>query len=345
MSETSLPASNVSLEDCNHLSYAAWQPGYLTGGVHHNLIAVICINSISAIAAILSNALVVAVIATKQQLRTLYNILLACMGATDLLVGMLVQPLFVVSEIKHLNGFAPFCALDTVVSVTSYGFCLASVGHLVLISVERFVFIKLPLRYEEIATENRMIVGVLTVWVVSASFSITMIMMASRNELVENQPLLTIFELLTAFIVFVYIAVIVYTCVVVLLESQRQKRRMQTHQLSAEETQQLRKNHKAAYTFTIIVTGLLFSYMPTLVLNIYAAISNDWVEPHLLYVISSWSFTSVLLGSLLNPLIYFWRIATLRRAFLDFMHIGTVRPQQDNQPHLSREAWSVANTN
>lgn len=139
MSETSLPASNVSLEDCNHLSYAAWQPGYLTGGVHHNLIAVICINSISAIAAILSNALVVAVIATKQQLRTLYNILLACMGATDLMVGMLVQPLFVVSEIKHLNGFAPFCALDTVVSVTSYGFCLASVGHLVLISVERYV--------------------------------------------------------------------------------------------------------------------------------------------------------------------------------------------------------------
>ena len=49
-----------------------------------------------------------------------------------------------------------------------------------------------------------MIVGVLTVWVVSASFSITMIMMASTNELAENQPLLTIFELLTTFIVFVY---------------------------------------------------------------------------------------------------------------------------------------------
>lgn len=280
MSETSLPASNVSLEDCNHLSYAAWQPGYLTGGVHHNLIAVICINSISAIAAILSNALVVAVIATKQQLRTLYNILLACMGVTDLMVGMLVQPLFVVSEIKHLNGFAPFCALDTVVSVTSCGFCLASVGHLVLISVERFVFIKLPLRYEEIATENRMIVGVLTVWVVSASFSISMIMMASRNELVENQPLLTIFELLTAFIVFVYIAVIVYTCVV-LLESQRQKRRMQTHQLSAEETQQLRKNNKASYTFTIIVTGLLFSYKPLNLCLIYTQ----------LYQMIGWSLT------------------------------------------------------
>ena len=189
-----------------------------------------------------------------------------------------------------------------------------------------------------------MIVGVLTVWVVSASFSITMIMMASTNELVENQPLLTIFELLTALIVFVYIAVIVYTCVVVLLESQRQKRRMQTHQLPAEETQQLRKNNKTAYTFTIIVTGLLFWYMPTLVLNIYAAISNDWVEPHLLYVISSWSFTSVLLGSLLNPLIYCWRIATLRRAFLDFMHIGTVHPPQDNQPHLTKEAWTAANT-
>ena len=172
MSQFTENAEHESSEVCHHLtcSYRAWQPRYLTDSVYNNLAALISINSLSAITAILLNSLVIIVITTKQQLRSLYNIPLACLATTDLLFGVLVQPLFVASEMKHILGIGPFCALDTVLAVVSYGVCLTSISHLVLIGVERYVFIKLLLRYVDIITEKRITAGVLSGWAVSASF-------------------------------------------------------------------------------------------------------------------------------------------------------------------------------
>ena len=170
MSQFTENAEHESSEVCHHLSYRAWQPRYLTDSVYNNLAALISINSLSAITAILLNSLVIIVITTKQQLRSLYNILLACLATMDLLFGVLVQPLFVASEMKHILGIGPFCALDTVLAVVSYGVCLTSISHLVLIGVERYVFIKLLLRYVDIITEKRITAGVLSGWAVSASF-------------------------------------------------------------------------------------------------------------------------------------------------------------------------------
>lgn len=108
MPKTSQSKANQSVETCENLSFSAWQSRYLADGIHNNLVAVICINSVSAIIAMLLNALVIIVLTTKQQLRTPYNILLASLAGTDFLVGMLVQPLPVASEIKHTLCLGPF---------------------------------------------------------------------------------------------------------------------------------------------------------------------------------------------------------------------------------------------
>ena len=352
MTNTTPLSTNLSSEACHHLIYRAWQPRYLSDSVYNNLVTLITINSISAITAILLNSLVIIAIMTKQQLRTLYNILLACLAATDLLVGVLVQPLFVASDIKHILGIGPFCVLDTVVVVITYSLCGASIGHLVLISVERYVFIKLPLRYEDIVTEERITGGVLMAWAVSASTSIMRIALAFINSESKVYPnLLTISVMLTAVIVLVYIAFIVYTYIAIFLEARNQKRRLQTEQLSEEEAKRLRKNNKAANTLTIILTARLFSYIPTVIFIAMTAFSDDLVEPHVLYVLSAWCYTFVYLGSLLNPLIYCWRIKKLRRAFLDVLHLSQPQvspewlPQQNNnQPAPPNEAWMAAAT-
>ena len=349
MANTSHPA-----EVCRHLSYETWQARYLTESVYNSLVALITINSISAITAILLNALVIIVVATKQQLRTRYNILLACLAATDLLVGVLVQPLFVASEMKHILGIGPFCTLDTVLVVFTYGVCGTSISHLVLISVERYVFIKLPLRYEDIVTEERITAGVLIAWAVSASVSIMMIVLASINSELDLYPKLLIsFDLLIAFVILVYTAVIVYSYVAVFVEARNQKRRLQTEQLPEEESKRLRKNNKAANTLTIILTAMLFVYIPTVLFIGYVSFSDALVEPHVLYVLSAWSYTFAYLGSLLNPLIYCWRMKKLRRAFLDVLHasqsqvgpdIELLPQQNNNQPAPPNEAWIAAET-
>ena len=310
--------------------YETWQARYLTGSVYNNLVAFIIINSISAITAILLNSLVIIAIATKQQLRTLYSILLACLAATDLLVGVLVQPLFVASEIKHILGIGPFCVLDTVLVVVTYGVCGTSISHLVLISVERYVFIKFPLRYETIVTGERITAGVLTAWAVSASVSIMMIVLASINSESDVYPKLLIsFDLVIAFVVLVYTAVIAHNYVAVFVEARKHKRRLQTEQLPEEEAKRLRKNNKAANTLTIILTAMLFVYIPTVLFIGYVSFSDALVEPHVLYVLSAWTYTFAYLGSLLNPVIFCWRIKKLRRAFLEALHLSQPQVSPD----------------
>ena len=143
-----------------------------------------------------------------------------------------------------------------------------------------------------------------------------------NSESVVFLKLQTIFDLLIAFAVLVYIAVIVYSYVAILLQARNHKRRLQTEQIPEEEAKRLRKNIKATNTLTIILTALLFSYIPTVVFFGYAASSDDLIEPRVLYVQSAWSYTLVYLGCLLDPLIYRWRMKKLRRAFLDVLHLN-----------------------
>lgn len=307
-------------ETCLYLDYMAWQTWYLTDGTYINLVIIASVNSIAAIATILLNALVIVVVATKRQLRTHYNILLACLAGADLLVGGLVQPLLVVVEVKHILSIPPFCAFHTVCVVVSYGTCVASISHLVLISVERYFFIKHPLRYEAVVTEGRITTGILTAWAFAAVVTIIAAVLAIVDSETELYwILLTIGDVLVALVSLVFIVVIGYTSVVIFVEARRLKRRLQTEQLSEEEAKRLKKDNKAANTLKIILAAILLSYMPTVILIGYTASSGDLIEPHVLYVLLDWCFTFVLLGSFFNPLIYCWRIKKLRRALLDIL--------------------------
>lgn len=98
---------------------------------------------------ILLNAIVITAIVTKQRLRTMYNILLACLAVTDLLVGIVAQPLLVTLEIMLLaSGTSSVpCRAFNLNRQIVLALCLASYLYLAVISVERYVAMKYSLRY------------------------------------------------------------------------------------------------------------------------------------------------------------------------------------------------------
>ena len=98
----------------------------------------------------------------------------------------------------------------------------------------------------------------------------------------------------------------------------------------------LTKNHKAAETLTIILTALFFSYLPVTVLFRSAAFSDDLVEPHMLYILSTWSHTFAYFCSLLNPLIYCWRLEKLRGALFDTLHLWQAQDSSDVELQTQR---------
>ena len=248
--------ANKSSYVCPHLAFSAWQPRYLQETAYNNLVAVICVNITSAVICMVLNALVVIVVVNKQQLRTVYNILLACLAVTDFLVGLLVQPLSVAADFKRIFGL------------------------------------------------------------------IAMILLASINTESDLYSILLVaYALMFLVVIVVYIVTIAFSHTTVFLEAKKHKRRLQTEQLPGEEAKRLKKNHKAAKTLTIILTALFFSYLPVTVLLGSATFSDDLVEPHVLYILFAWCYTSVYVCSIFNPLIYCWRMKKLRGALFDILHL------------------------
>ena len=156
--------SDADEEECPFLYGSVWRKTYLTDDTRRNLVALTSITSLAILPALLLNALVVIAVATRQRLRTPSNILLASMAGTDLFTGLVVQPIVVAVHVKRIFSDGPFCILQTVYEQLWFGSGITSFSHLVLISIDRFIAVKKPLRYQDIVTKQRVTIGAILAW-------------------------------------------------------------------------------------------------------------------------------------------------------------------------------------
>lgn len=113
---------------------------------------------------VLLNALVIFAVSTRRPLQSNANILLACLAVTVLLCGMILQPIEVALNLAEIFGVGPFWDLEKIFITTLTSVVLASIHHLVMISVERYIAIKYSLRYSDIVTRKWLKTGVLLAW-------------------------------------------------------------------------------------------------------------------------------------------------------------------------------------
>ena len=118
---------------------------------------------------ILMNTLVITAIKARRRLQTMYNILLANLAATDLIVGLVSQPVFLSQEIFLLSGATlnEYCDLYGKTIWVLIVPCIASLLKLALLSAERYLAMKYSLRYHSIVTTCRLTVAVVCSWVTS----------------------------------------------------------------------------------------------------------------------------------------------------------------------------------
>ena len=130
---------------------------------------VIAMNLGSCPVIIFMNTLVIFAIKTRRSLQTNYNILLACLAATDMIVGLVSQPLFIAQEIYSLSGasLADYCYFYKT-AVFFYIFpSVESLLMLALLSIERYIAMKFSLRYSSLVTTPRLTIVVFCSWIIS----------------------------------------------------------------------------------------------------------------------------------------------------------------------------------
>jgi len=232
-------------------------------------------------------------------------------------------------ETKKILGVGPFCTALEKAGVVAFIGLLCELVRPSCINQYRSIYIaiKKPLRYQDIVTKQRMTARVILAWTVALFVTINEIILASIDSKTNiysvymsvSVGMMVIF-CLTSF------ATIAYTYCYIFSETRRQKR-LHTEHLTAEEAGRIRKDHKAANTLGIILGALAVTYLPS-VMTVLAATAESTVEPQVLNIMSSWAAAFAGLGSLLNPIIYCWRMRKIRQAFLEMLHLK----QPENSP-------------
>ena len=96
------------------------------------------------------------------------RISLLSLAASDVGVGLLVQPLYISTLVSRLNKKRIDCISYKGSSAAINFFCISSLFNVVAISVDRFLAVRLHLRYQELVTHKRVIAAVISIWLFSA---------------------------------------------------------------------------------------------------------------------------------------------------------------------------------
>jgi len=316
--------SDQGRQECPYLHGYVWRKTYLTDHKYRILLALICVNSVAIIPNILLNTLAIFAVATKRSLRTNSNILLAYLAGSDLFAGMVGLATAVAVSVKRAFAIEPFCALEIAHFITLYGPSLVSMGHLVLISVDRYIAIKDALRYQIIVTKQRIKKGVLVAWAIGVYLTIqeTVLAVTVKEAAKFYSVYWTVGSVSVSVIGLACISGICYCYVYIFSEIRRQKKRLQTEQLSQEEAKRVKKDNKAAYTLGIILGVLIITYMPSMLLLLIESIATfNKLDSGTLLICYSWATTFILFRCLFNPIIYCWRNENIRKAVLQSFRV------------------------
>ena len=296
---------------------------------------VLCvINSATAISAVLGNGAVIAAIWKTASLRSPTIVLLCSLAVTDLLSGLLTQPMFVTELIARniSRNYKLFCAISKYKLVLGYVLCCASFLTLTGIAIERLLALCLHLRYKALVTLPKVLAAVTYIWIQSVSATAFCFIIEFRSFLYG----VVVSSLLN-------MAINIVVCVCVLQIVRKHERRIESEAiLSAHLHDRRRVDNKSFKRASVTMVGILSSYFLcyTPFLSVVLLISKTSRDSNvatagekLAYDIAG---TIILVFSSFNPCFYCLRITELRQAVVNLIF------RRPDQP-TSRTTTSTGN--
>ena len=233
--------------------------------------------------------------------------LLFSIAISDVGIGLLAQPIYSSLLVKWLQLNHPSCNNYGVFYISANLFLASSFLSVVAVSVDRFLAIHLHLRYQELVTHKRIVIVVISIWVLSASVSFTMVW--------ELRAYINLFILALGFIISFVAYIKIYLTV------RRHKNQIQSL-LVVDETQSgIMTNYAAVVKTTVgvlyVYLVLLASYLPYFICLAVVRICRD--SSIAKKQLNLFSLTLMFLNSSLNPVIYCWKMRHIRHAIIDIL--------------------------
>ena len=253
---------------------------------------------------ILLNILVILAVKKTPRLQSKPKILLACLAATDAFTGLTAQPSSILVELFRLIDMKSLAIMirDYIHGGALLAGITNSLLHLMLVTFERLVAIKFTIHYPFLITEKYIKVSVAAFWIIALS---TWALRCTAPYAI----VFTVGPLVPSCIIFIAI------CYVILYrETLRHRKRIQTEQIAQEEVEIFLKENKALKTTVYVIGSLVLCFIPSSIMFLSYVVEGLSVENSVYFV--SFSRVLMMLNSLLNPMIYFWRDKEMRKLVL-----------------------------
>ena len=262
------------------------------------------VNVLLSITATLGNSLILVALHKESSLHPPSKLLYRCLATTDLLVGLVNQPLYAAGWMSVVYEHWSFCryARDATV-ISSSVLCVVSLMTMTAISVDRLLAMLLGLRYKEIVTLRRTYIILTIVWVVC---------------LVAG-----LFSYLNYRIGLWYRIITIPSCLVISVASYTKIfRALSHHQAQIQDYAQqqpsqpnaliMARYRKAVYSALWVQLVLVVCYVPNKAVEIVMSLSLKRLSNFI--VIRGMTNVLVFFNSTLNPFLYCWKISEVRRA-------------------------------
>ena len=240
--------------------------------------------------------------------------LLLSLAASDVGVGLLVQPLYISSLVSCLKRKRIICTFDEGFLTVIILFCTSSVFNVVTISVDRFLAVHLHLRYQELVTHKRVIAAVILKWLFSAVICSDLFW----------APLFIISQVIRLVIMtvcFILVVIVYWRIYIVLKRHKNQIRGLQIQEVqqgvqNGDISNFLKLRKSALGTFYVCIVFLI-CYLPFGIFFFFPVVLP--LSLISLYEAQLYTTTLAFLNSSLNPVIYCWKMRPIRRTLMDIM--------------------------
>ena len=274
----------------------------LMGGHQQLSICFLAVYILLSITAFAGNSLILVALYKESSLHPPSKLLYRCLATTDLLVGLVAQPLYATYWMSVFQEHWSRCRYARDAGyVTSYVLILVSLMTMTAISVDRLLALLLGLRYKQIVTLKRTYIIVTTFWVFN--------LVATLSGFLHHPRTFLYFYLVISFCLVISVAS--YAKIFcTLIYHQAQVRDQQ--QLSQTNALNMARFRKAVYSALWAQLALVFCYAPINTMTIVTAHTKKYSL--LLVVTLSVATTLLFFNSTLNPFLYCWKISEVRQA-------------------------------
>lgn len=277
------------------------------------------INFVAAFFAIVFNSTVIFILLRTPSLLTPSNTLILGLAVSDFMVGILPQPCFCLVHYFYITRKSSMlCSSAKIYDSSVNALGSASFLTLVAITADRYLAVRLHLRYVELVTVKRCGIVIFCIW----SFSTFIFIFKQLNDFFQKQPtLLYILSSIGALVFITILFLVGFFLFNISRTIRRHSRQIQAQQNSVEhsmdQSMNMPKYKKTVNTMYFVIGAFALCYAPfaggLIIFDVaQVEISPDFRRYHLFTVTE----TFVMCNGLLNPIIYCWKIKEIRSTLL-----------------------------